>query len=86
MSALVQVDAASRVAVGKVPLHGALKDVIIVGVGRLGDIRVRQAEHIAELSEEERVIGALLPALLTLPLRNKGFDWVAFVVRGLRVH
>jgi len=54
------------------PLHRAFENVVIVSVRRLGDIWMRQAEHIAEFGEEQGVIGAFLPALLTLPTRNEG--------------
>ena len=33
---------------------------------------MRQPQRIAKLGEEQRVIGALLPALLALPARYKG--------------
>src|SRR5215204_4023739 len=51
----------------------ARSDIIVVRVGRLGNIRMRQIEHVAKLGEKQRVIGAFLPALLALPAGDERF-------------
>ena len=72
--ALVEIDAADRVAFVAMARHHALEHIVIVLVGGLSRVRLGQAEQGAKLSEEERVIGALLSALLALPAGDKGVD------------
>ena len=68
----VKIDPADRVAVIAVTRHYALEDVIVPLMTGAGGIGMRQPQRIAKLGEEQRVIGALLSALLALPARYKG--------------
>ena len=43
--------------------HGALEDIVVALVAGGGGVGLRQAEHVAEFGQEQRVVRALLPAL-----------------------
>jgi hypothetical protein len=66
--------------------HAAFEDVIVALVARIGGVRTREVEELAQPDEEELVIGAFLPALAILPFGNEGFDsgWAGIVRQGRR--
>lgn len=85
--ALVEVDAADGFAFVAIAPDDALEDVVVKFVGRLRRIRAFEAKHVAQFGEKQRVIGALLPALLALPAGDEAFHRIGKRVgRDRRVH
>ena len=71
-AALVKIDAAGTDdAVGRLPLHRAFEYVVVLLGGGSGGIGAGHAEHIAELGQEQGVIGAFLAAFAALPTRDE---------------
>nr|WP_294534772.1 hypothetical protein [uncultured Rhodoblastus sp.] len=74
--ALIKIDPARRdSAVAAGLLYDALEN-IIVGFGIAGRVRRRQSEHVAQLAQEHRVIGAFLTAIAPLPAGDERIDFV----------
>ncbi len=55
---------------------GALEDVVVAFRRDAGGLGPRQSERVAELDQEQAVIGPLLPALAALPAPDEGVDRV----------
>ena len=74
-AALVEVDA--RVGDGAVPvrlLDDPFEHVVVAPRRRAGRLRPGQIEHVAQLDQEQGVVGALLPALAAAPARDEDGD------------
>lgn len=74
MPAPVEVDVAPRAAaVGVVDVHPVLEDIGVAGRIVAGRLRAGQVEELAELGQEELVVGPL-PAAAVLPAFDEGLD------------
>jgi hypothetical protein len=56
--------------------HDALEYIIIALVGRSGRLGMIDAEKIAKLGQEQRIVCALLSAFLSLPAFDERLDGV----------
>lgn len=74
-AALVEVDSSARCrAVQLAEGHPALEDIGVgVRVVR-GGLRTRHAQRVAEFGQEQRVVGALLPAVSGRPMGHEGLE------------
>jgi hypothetical protein len=60
--------------VGGLASDGAFEDVVVLFGCCGGRGRAADTKNVAKLGQEQRVVGTFLPALLTLPARDEGFD------------
>jgi hypothetical protein len=66
-------------------IDAAFEDVVVGFVGGAGGVGGREGQGVAEFGEEEREVGALLPAFLALPSVNESFQSVGGLVRHNRM-